>query len=161
MIASRIKDLKIKVIKEYNIMTEVSFEPKVIFHNTPIIADRIKSALIDSIVVLGLMFVAFYALSFFGVESGLVKGILFVLIFLYEPIMVSFSQTIGQRVMGIRVIEQRTEESSKPKSIGILRSIIRYSVKLVLGIVSLLTINFDQQSRAIHDQLVRSIVIRA
>ena len=142
-------------------MTEASFEPKVILHNTPIIADRVKSALIDSIVLVGLMFITFYLLTFFGIESSVLKGILFVLIFLYEPIMVSFSQTIGQRVMRIRVIEQRTEEFLKPKSIGIFRSILRYIVKLILGVVSLFTINFDEQSRAIHDQLVRSIVIRA
>lgn len=142
-------------------MTETSFEPKVILHNTPIIADRVKSALIDSIVLVGLMFITFYLLTFLGIESSVLKGILFVLIFLYEPIMVSFSQTIGQRVMRIRVIEQRTEEFLKPKSIGIFRSILRYIVKLILGVVSLFTINFDEQSRAIHDQLVRSIVIRA
>jgi uncharacterized RDD family membrane protein YckC len=142
-------------------MTEASFEPKVIFHNTPIIADRIKSALIDSVVLVGLMFTAFYALSFFGIESGLVKGALFVLVFLYEPIMVSFSQTIGQRFIGIRVVEQKTEENTEVKSIGFLRSIARYIVKLILGVLSLVTINFDEQSRAIHDKFVRSIVIRA
>jgi len=142
-------------------MTEASFEPKVIFHNTPIIADRIKSALIDSVVLVGLMFTAFYALSFFGIESALVKGILFVLVFLYEPIMVSFSQTIGQRFIGIRVVEQKTEENIEVKSIGLFRSIPRYIVKLILGVLSLVTINFDEQSRAIHDKLVRSIVVRA
>ena len=142
-------------------MTEVSFEPKVIFHNTPIIADRIKSALIDSVVLVGLMFTVFYVLSFFGIESGVVKGILFVLVFLYEPIMVSFSQTIGQRFIGIRVVEQKTEENVALRSIGLFRSILRYIVKLILGVLSLVTINFDEQSRAIHDKLVRSIVIRA
>ena len=142
-------------------MTEASFEPKVIFHNTPIIADRIKSALIDSVVLVGLMFTAYYALSFFGIESGVVKGILFVLVFLYEPIMVSFSQTIGQRFIGIRVVEQKTEENVALRSIGLFRSILRYIVKLILGVLSLVTINFDEQSRAIHDKLVRSIVIRA
>lgn len=142
-------------------MTEASFEPKVIFHNTPIIADRIKSALIDSVVLVGLMFTAFYVLSFFGIESGVVKGILFVLVFLYEPIMVSFSQTIGQRFIGIRVVNQKTEENVAVKSIGLLRSIVRYIVKLILGVLSLVTINFDEQSRAIHDKLVRSIVVRA
>lgn len=141
-------------------MTEVSFEPKVIFHNTPIIADRIKSALIDSVVLVGLMFTVFYVLSFFGIESGVVKGILFVLVFLYEPIMVSFSQTIGQRFIGIRVVEQKTEENVALRSIGLFRSILRYIVKLILGVLSLVTINFDEQSRAIHDKLVRSIVIR-
>ncbi len=142
-------------------MTEASFEPKVIFHNTPIIADRIKSALIDSVVLVGLMFTAYYALSFFGIESGVVKGILFVLVFLYEPIMVSFSQTIGQRFIGIRVVEQKTEENVALRSIGLFRSILRYIVKLILGVLSLVTINFDEQSRAIHDKLVRSIVVRA
>ncbi len=142
-------------------MTEASFEPKVIIHNTPIIADRIKSALIDSVVLVGLMFIAFYALSFFGIESGLIKGVLFVLIFLYEPIMVSFSQTIGQRFIGIRVVGQKTEVDADVQSIGLFSSIVRYIVKLILGVLSLVTINFDEQSRAIHDKLVRSIVIRA
>jgi len=142
-------------------MTEASFEPKVIIHNTPIIADRIKSALIDSVVLVGLMFIAFYALSFFGIESGLIKGVLFVLIFLYEPIMVSFSQTIGQRFIGIRVVGQKTEVDGDVQSIGLFSSIVRYIVKLILGVLSLVTINFDEQSRAIHDKLVRSIVIRA
>ena len=142
-------------------MTEASFEPKVIIHNTPIIADRIKSALIDSVVLVGLMFIAFYALSFFGIESGLIKGVRFVLIFLYEPIMVSFSQTIGQRFIGIRVVGQKTEVDGDVQSIGLFSSIVRYIVKLILGVLSLVTINFDEQSRAIHDKLVRSIVIRA
>ena len=59
--------------------------------NRPNLLIRIKSMLADSMVIIMLMIIASIILNVLQVESGVVRGITFVLILMYEPIMVAIN----------------------------------------------------------------------
>jgi hypothetical protein len=76
---------------------------------------------------------------------------------LYEPVLTTFSATIGQRVMGIRVRNAKNPD----KHINILQAYLRLIVKYLLGWLSFITIGFDERHRAIHDLAGESVVVRS
>ena len=78
---------------------------------------------------------------------------------MYEPILVAFGGTLGQRIMGLSVVHSQSYQSSKEKrNINPLFSFYRYIAKLLLGWISLLTIHSDQYGRVIHDKVGNSIM---
>ena len=81
-------------------------------------------------------------------------GVIFALV--YEPLLVTYAATLGQYVLGIRVRDTRDPQ----QRINILQSYIRIVLKLSLGWLSLLTINFNPQHRAIHDLAAGSVVVK-
>ncbi len=73
----------------------------------------------------------------------------------YEPVLTTRSGTIGQRVMGIRV-----RDGHDPfKKISLLSSYIRFIVKVLLGLVSFITIHRNEQKRALHDLAAVSVMV--
>ncbi len=91
-------------------------------------------------------------------DTGALRGfLLFGLFFLYEPFCLAFGCTIGNYIAGIRVRKFGNEE----KRINILRSYIRFIVKIVLGIISFFTVTSNKHKRAIHDIAAGSIMIYA
>ena len=123
----------------------------------PGVSDRVKSAVVDSVIILIFLFTATYTLSYFDNVSNTVRILIFSFIFvLYDPIFISLlGGTIGHMAMGIRVKRKMNPE----KNILLPLAIIRFIVKLILGIVSLFTVSSDKQSLAIHDLVVGSIVL--
>ena len=125
----------------------------------PSLLIRIKSSMIDSMVVLLLLFIAFEILNRLKIESGIAKGIILTFIILYEPIFVSLSRTLGQKFMGLHVRKfSLMEDGNQEANINIFFSIIRFLAKIFLGWVSLLTIHGDDYGRAIHDKLGGSVM---
>ena len=124
---------------------------------TPKIIERVKAAVYDSIAVLGMLVLAYYVISFFRIESILVKQMVMVGIFvLYDPIATSFlGGTIGHYIMGIRVKRATNTE----KNISLPLALVRFLIKALLGVISLFTISGNQKSMAIHDMAVNSIVV--
>jgi len=91
-------------------------------------------------------------------DTGALRGfLLFGLFFLYEPFCLAFGCTIGNYIAGIRVRKFGNEE----KRINILRSYIRFIVKILLGIISFFTVTSNKHKRAIHDIAAGSIMIYA
>lgn len=91
-------------------------------------------------------------------DTGALRGfLLFGLFFLYEPLCLAFGCTIGNYIAGIRVRKFGNEE----KRINILRSYIRFIVKILLGIISFFTVTSNKHKRAIHDIAAGSIMIYA
>ncbi len=138
--------------KEYSMDDQIYF-------NKPSLVLRIKSTLIDSLVIILLMLVMSSILGILKIESGMLRGICFALVILYEPILVTFGGTIGQRIMGLRV--RNFYSYSKNKSthnINIFYSLIRYFMKILLGWISLLTIHSDNYGQAIHDKTGGSVM---
>lgn len=76
---------------------------------------------------------------------------------IYEPLMVWRGATLGQALTGIRV--RRMEDTRRP--VSLVRSYVRFLLKYTLGLVSWIMILLDARSRAIHDMVARSIVVRA
>jgi uncharacterized RDD family membrane protein YckC len=85
-----------------------------------------------------------------------VKALIFFGLFgIYEPFCMAFGCTLGNYVIGIRVRNNNDET----KRINIIKSYIRYLVKLFLGWISFITISFNPRKRAIHDFAANSIMI--
>lgn len=113
---------------------------------------RYVSTVIDA----ALVFTACIVLSYIirdgisGIEAGLAAAVLFS----YEPILTSWSCTLGQRMAGIRV---RTLDSKE--RISIFNAYKRSAVKLLLGFISLFLIPATRKRRAIHDFAAGTVVV--
>ena len=126
--------------------------------NYALLIDRIKSAVIDSIVIIGFMYAFTEILSLFDTVPNYVRIILFAFVFLiYEPLLVSlFGQSIGHSYIKIKVV--RDTESQKNISFPV--AVIRFLCKAFLGWLSLLTVTGNKKKKAIHDLIANSIVIK-
>ena len=127
--------------------------------NYPILVERIKAIVVDSIVIIVFMFITAFIFSQFDNITANSRKIAFIFIFiLYDPLFTSiFGGTLGHMMLGIRV----KRESNEMKNIIFPLAFIRYIVKAFLGWVSLLTISGSKKRKAIHDYLVGSVVIYA
>jgi len=131
-----------------------------LFLAKPQLITRIKSSFIDLFVVITLMFAASKVISFIGIESGVLNLICLGAIFLYEPFFTSLGQTLGQRLMGIKVCKlAKFQDDKSIENINIIGAILRYLTKGVLGWISLLTIHSDKYGQALHDKLVKSVIV--
>lgn len=139
--------------KHSNTIQEGSYS-KIIY---PGVSDRIKAAITDSFVMVGFMIVLTFIFSNFEHISNSVRLVGFVFIFvLYDPLCTSlFGGTIGHMIMKIRV--KRTNDHTK--NILFPFAVIRYIVKILLGWISLLTVNGNEKKRAIHDLVIGSVVL--
>lgn len=127
--------------------------------NFPGVFERVKAIVIDGIVIIVFIFVVSYIFSLFENVPDYARIIAFVFIFLlYDPLFITiFGGTIGHILIGIRV----KRESNVHKNIIFPLAILRYIVKAILGVISLLTVTGNKKKKAIHDYLVRSVVVYA
>lgn len=125
----------------------------------PRVATRAKAMVFDSIVLIALIVAATQVLSGFDVVPDYVRiGIFIFIFFLYDPIFTSlFGCTIGHMFLGIRV----KRESDPERNILFPLAVVRYAIKLGLGMISLFTVMSDSKGKAIHDMVVKSVVIYA
>ena len=139
-------------------MIEENYQEE-IFFNKPSLTHRIKSMIIDTMVLIFLMMLFTNILGALDIKSGLVRGICFGLVVLYEPILVTMGSTIGQKIVGLSVINYaHYKKDNKKHNIHFISSLIRYALKISLGWLSLLTIHSDIYGRAIHDKGGNSIM---
>lgn len=121
------------------------------------IFDRVKAVIIDSIILIILMYVTTDLLSLFDNVPNSARIIAFVCIFcLYDPMLTSvFGGTIGHKLSGIRVKQEEHPE----KNIPFLLALLRYITKASLGWISLLTVSGHEKKKAIHDAIAGSVVV--
>jgi len=121
------------------------------------ILDRVKAATIDAIVLIAMMYVASEIFSLFETIPNYIRIIVSVFVFiLYEPILVSiYGGTIGHSFSKILV----KQEDNSNKNLLFHIAIIRFFFKVLLGWVSLLTVTGNEKKKAIHDFIVKSIVL--
>lgn len=123
----------------------------------PPLSDRIQSTFIDTLFIVGLMFVIAGILDKMDNPPDWLRIVLFVSIWLvYEPLATTLGATLGNYMKGIRV--KQAENSTK--RIGFLQALVRYIVKVALGWISFLTITGNPKRRAIHDMAVGSVMIK-
>ena len=122
------------------------------------LSDRIKAFTIDQILLIVTMFITSELLSNFENVPTSLRMILFIsFFFLYEPICISFFKgTIGQQYINIKVQKDNDQGTAVNFFLVIIRTLIKYS----LGWISLLTISSSAKKQAIHDSIVKSIVLR-
>ena len=122
----------------------------------PSIKTRYFSMLIDLIVIVLLSLGSSKFLDLFRDVPDASRGILFfVVIILYEPILVSVGATVGQLAMDIRV----RDFTNPLEKVFFPLVMIRFIVKMLLGWISFITITFNPNRRAIHDYVSGSVVI--
>jgi uncharacterized RDD family membrane protein YckC len=132
-------------------------KPNIMEEKYPQLADRIQSTLIDTLLIVFLIFLFSNILEKFeNVPDGIRIAMFAGLFLAYEPILMTLGCTLGNYVKGIRV----KQNSDTTKRITIFQAIIRYPVKVLLGWISFLTIHSNPKRRAIHDLVSGSVMIK-
>lgn len=143
-------------------MEETDFESTVdgsLYFNRPSLVLRIKSMLIDTMILIGLAYIFTLLLESMDIISPESRRIALVIILLYEPVLVTIGGTVGQRVMGLRVRAKKNfVEKREKKNINFFNSLLRYISKILLGWISLLTIHSDKYGQALHDKIGSSVM---
>lgn len=121
----------------------------------PVLLVRYKALLIDGLLLLSLMIIVMVIFDGFEYRSTVMITVGLVISFTYEPLLNSYSKTVGQRVMKIKV---RSFDHPNER-LSLADSYMRSFTKGTLGWLSFITINFNPHHRAIHDILGNSIVL--
>jgi uncharacterized RDD family membrane protein YckC len=125
-------------------------------YELPSIKTRYFSMLIDVIMILLLALGISSLFEKIGQVPDYVRGILFfVVVILYEPILVTFGTTIGQLLLNIRV----RNFSNPTKKLTFPLVLLRFIIKIFLGWISFISVTFNVNRRAIHDFASGSIMI--
>jgi uncharacterized RDD family membrane protein YckC len=123
----------------------------------PLLADRVQSTFIDTVLIIALMFAFAAILDKFEIVPDWVRIVLFFGLWLiYEPVCTSLGATLGNYIKKIRVRDVKSPE----KRINIFQAIARYISKIALGWISFLTIHSNKERRAIHDFIAGSVMIK-
>ena len=123
----------------------------------PGVSTRVKAVVTDSIILIVFMIGVATLFDNFKDIPDFARLAAFIFIFLlYDPLFTSvFGGTIGHMIFGIRV----KREMDQNKNILFPLAVIRYVIKALLGLISLLTVSGNKKGKAIHDIAVKSIVI--
>lgn len=122
----------------------------------PSLTRRISSSILDLL----FFFFIYVLLSFFTKSNDTISQsirfyLLFIFIFLYEPILVSTWGTVGQNILGIAVRDMKDYS----KKINIFKSFLRYILKTCLGWISFFAYIFSENNRTLHDYIAGSIML--
>jgi uncharacterized RDD family membrane protein YckC len=121
----------------------------------PTLATRYKALFIDAMLLLFVLIVIMLAVDGSSMRTPIMVSSAFVILLTYEPMLTTYSRTVGQRLMRIRV----GRYADPTRKIGLVNAYIRWFAKGLLGWVSFVTIHFNQERRAIHDLASDSMVI--
>lgn len=124
-------------------------------HRYPLLVTRYKALLIDALLIFFVMIVVMVVLGDSEYRSPVMIALGVVFFLLYEPLLTTYSATIGQRMMNIRLRSYDDQE----QRIQLWQAYVRVVVKAMLGWVSFLSILLNDERRAIHDMAGRSIMI--
>ena len=116
---------------------------------------RLQATLIDGIITVILFMVSLIVASQFGITGRDSLIIAIGIILLWEPFFVSVTGgSVGHHLLGIRVVSSATGNN-----INFFAAFVRFIVKIVLGNFSIVFIFITRYHQAIHDGLVRSVMI--
>lgn len=123
----------------------------------PELKDRVQSTLIDTVLIIVLMFLFASILEKFDNVPDWIRIALFAALFItYEPVCMTLGCTLGNYLKGIRV----RKEADTTKRINIFQALVRYPIKIFLGWISFLTIHSNPKRRSIHDLASGSVMIK-
>ena len=122
----------------------------------PLVSERYKVVLVDTVVLIILAIVYSVVLDAMGDVPGWLRIACFASVFLYEPIAIAFFRgTVGHWMGDLKVVKESDEHSKIPIWLTLLRIIVKY----LLGIISLFSISTENKGQAIHDMVSGSIVL--
>lgn len=122
----------------------------------PSLVRRYKALFIDGILIMITLVIIMMLTEDSPVRTYIMVSSALVLLLLYEPILTSYSKTVGQRLMKIKVGRYDQPE----KRITLLNAYMRWFTKGLLGWASFITIHFNHERRAIHDLVSDSVMIK-
>ncbi len=122
----------------------------------PRLLRRIRAILIDSVILMSILFLWWITLPLFVDMPPTIKiGPLMILLFILDPLMVSITGgTPGHHLMGIRI-----QSAGSGNSINIVRAILRTVLKALLGWLSLLIVLTSKKHQALHDLVLHTVVV--
>jgi len=121
----------------------------------PRLIRRIQAVLIDGVIIPVMAIATLMGMSQMGFRGEFAAGAAVLSIFLLEPLLVTITGgTVGHHLLGIKVVNSKTM-----LALGIIRATLRFIVKTVLGLFSLVVVLTSRRHQAIHDYLSGSIVI--
>ncbi len=121
------------------------------------LADRVKAAFIDTVILVALMYTASDFLTMFEEVTKPLRWTVFIIVvYLYDPLLTYFfGATLGQSFCKISV----RRENNSDKNLPLHRCFLRFFFKATLGWISLLTITGNEKRKALHDFIAKSVVI--
>ncbi|MFM2399344.1 MAG: hypothetical protein RL341_1501 [Pseudomonadota bacterium] len=122
----------------------------------PRLIRRVQAVLIDEFLIFLSVFLCLIVGTNAGVQSVVGKVMLIAVpIFILDPVLTSFTGgTIGHHLRGVRVAKL-----DGVTRINIFAATLRFVVKIVLGWLSFLIVPASRRHQAIHDKLVKSVVV--
>jgi len=111
------------------------------------------STVIDFLVIAGLIY-AFLKSPLFDPENSDSPVWLLLPFVVFEPVLTAFACTPGQFLMNLRV---RSVETLRRPSL--FAAALRWLVKILLGVISILFIPSQKQRRGLHDLAAKTIVL--
>ncbi len=121
----------------------------------PSLLNRVQATFVDSILAFILIGLFAVAADKIGRQNTSLKILAIFLGLSYEPLMTGYSRTIGQRMLGMRVVA--TERKHKPR---LLNCYLRFIVKSCLGWLSFIIMFSNTRRRAIHDYAADTVVVK-
>lgn len=122
----------------------------------PSLVKRIQAMFVDFLIILAVFSVTSLLLSTTSSDTSALRVAILVFCFiLYEPLLITFNGgTVGHYLLGLRV----KKHTNTIQNISFILALVRIISKATLGWISFLTVNSNQEKRAIHDMISGSVV---
>lgn len=122
------------------------------------ISSRTKAVIIDTVVIVAMMYAATEILELFESVPNYVRvGIALFIFVLYEPIFVSsFGQTIGHSRSNLIVRRVENED----QYISFINALIRFALKVLLDWLSLLTVTGSEKNKQFTIRLLNRLLLK-
>lgn len=126
-------------------------------YDYPYLLNRIKALLIDGSIQLAVLIGMMLLLedAVYRTEIMICSAVLIGLT--YEPLLTKYSQTMGQRIMGIQV----RKIDNPMLHISLKEAYLRWFFKGILGWLSFITIHSNEEHRAIHDLVSHAVMVNS
>ncbi|MDJ1467076.1 RDD family protein [Cytophagaceae bacterium DM2B3-1] len=121
----------------------------------PSLLKRIQSSVIDALVVILFMVIFTQIADSFENFPVWLRVVFMFTIVLYEPVCITYFNTLGQYLLGIRV----RDNDYPSERIPLFKSIIRFALKTFLGWFAFISVYNNKRRRALHDMAAGSIVV--
>lgn len=131
----------------YELQIILNYNPVKLNKQIATLLDRTKASMIDTLILIVVTFMIAEILSNFENVPTWIRVTLFIPIVMYEPVCITLGATLGNLIMNIRI--RRSSDDSK--KLNILRSLIRFFLKLIFGWISYVTVFKNPRKRELHD----------
>ncbi len=123
----------------------------------PSLLQRIQALFIDVVIIMAVFYCTSLLIDYFGGGPNWLRATIFIfMIYLYEPVLISFwGGTIGHKTLQLRVRSVKDPD----KNLMFILALFRSFLKWFFGWLSFITITFNKRRRAIHDLGSGSIII--